>query len=107
MGTYYIQTLRSAPLAIPLLGDVTFVPSADYATVTSVTARVYAQGTTTPIVATQGLGKPPALGGTCTANMFATLSALAPGNYDVTIVETNASGSTESGVSNAFTVPLS
>lgn len=105
-AVYYIRRHRTMqPVATPL-GNVTFVPSVDHATVTSYSANVYAAGTVTPVVATQSIGKPTPQGGVITFNMAVTLNALPGGNYDVTIVATSPGGSSESGVSMVFTVPL-
>jgi hypothetical protein len=89
----------------PSVGDVTFVVSPD-PTVTDYIGKVYAQGTVTPVLASQEFGKPPAPGGVCRVNIQGILAALPAGNYDVTITAVSPGGSTESAVSNVFTVPL-
>ena len=89
-----------------VLGDVTFLPSADHATVTDYYANIYAGGTTTPVVTTQHFGHATPINGVIRVNLAGTLNALPAGNYDVTIVAVSPGGSTESAVSNVFTVPL-
>ena len=89
------------------LGDVSFTPSSDHATnVLSYEARVRAEGSST-ILATKALGKPSITSsGKIFVNMRAILSAQAPGNYTVSVAATNNDGTTDSGISNLFTVPL-
>ena len=90
-----------------VLGDLTFKPSLDHATVTDYFATVYAGGTTTPAITTVHFGKPPIFNSVITVNIASVLNALPAGNYDVTITAVSPGGSTESAVSNVFTVPLS
>lgn len=90
---------------IGALGDVTFDVPADYETVQYAEARVRAQGSGT-VVAAKLIGKPPAFNGVATCNVTALLQSLAPGDYTVSVALTNAGGTTDSAVSNAFTVPL-
>lgn len=89
------------------LGELSFRMSPDHPTVTSYEARVRSQGSST-ILATQNLGKPtPDEDGICYVNIAALLNAQAAGNYEVTVAAISPSGTTDSSVSNAFTVPLS
>jgi hypothetical protein len=105
-AVYYIRTLRSMPPPISTSkGDVSFLVSTD-PTVTSYAINVYAAGTSSPILVTVHLGLPHPIGSVITVNIASTLNALPAGNYDVTIVATNPGGSSESAVSNTFTVPL-
>lgn len=90
----------------PHTGDVTFVPSPNDATVTSYQINVYQYGTTT-IVANTNIGHPAAVGGIITVDLTTFFGTIAPGNYDVTVVAIAPGGSTESTISNAFSLPLS
>ena len=99
---------RGRPIVLRkfIAGDVTFQISPDhFTTVTSYEARIRAEGSST-VIATQNLGKPTPSGGSITVNLATILNAQAAGNYTVSIATTNASGTTDSAISNAFTVPL-
>jgi len=90
---------------VELLGDLTFTPSVD--AVLYYEARVYAEGTSSPILATQYLGVPPVdANGRCRVNILSMLNAQAPGNYDVKVAATGSGGTSESAESNVFVVPV-
>ena len=78
---------------------VTFTPSADDAVVTNYLFEVFAStanpNTAAPI-ATKNLGKPVPSGGTDTADVGATIGALAPGNYIATVAAVGTQGSSRS-----------
>lgn len=96
-------TIISSPL-----GDLTFTPPVTGGTVQYYEARVYAENTTTPILATKYLGLPNAdpVTGLITVNMATLLNSLAAGNYDVAVAAIGPGGVGTEGVSNVFTVPL-
>jgi hypothetical protein len=76
-------------------------------TVTYYEARVYAEGTTAPILATKYLGKPnAAANGFITTTIRTTLNALEDGNYEVTVAAVGPGGTTESAHGAAYAVPL-
>lgn len=88
-------------------GDLTFRAAPDHGNATNYQVRVYAGGTTTPVVARQDLLVPkPNDIGMITVNLQALLNPLSPGNYDVAVAVTTPGGTTESAASNVFTVPL-
>lgn len=90
-----------------MTGALTFTPH-DHANTDSYEARLYAQGTTTPLIDTLDLGKPdPDEFGTITVDLSSWLGGQADGNYEVHVAAINGDGETESDESNAFTVPLS
>jgi hypothetical protein len=76
--------------------------------VTYYEARVYAEGTTTPILATKYLGKPEAAAvtGLITTTIRTTLNALNAGNYEVIVAAIGPGGTTESIHAGAYAVPL-
>jgi hypothetical protein len=75
--------------------------------VTYYEARVYAEGTTTPILATKYLGKPEAAAsGLITTTIRTTLNALSAGNYEVIVAAVGPGGTTESSHAGAYAVPL-
>lgn len=87
------------------LGDVAFQPSAG--AVLYYELRIYAEGTTTPILATKYLGKPNAYAdGFIRVNCRTTFDALPAGNYDPIIAAVGAGGTDESPHGTAVTVPL-
>jgi hypothetical protein len=67
--------------------------------VNSYLLEIFAAGadpsTATPI-ATQNLGKPAVVNGECTADISATVNALAPGNYRATVAAVGSGGSSRS-----------
>jgi hypothetical protein len=90
----------------PTQRNAVFTASPDHATlVTSYLFEVFAAGanpaTATPI-ASQNLGKPAVVSGEVTADVTATINALAPGNYQATVSAVGAGGSSRSGPA-AFT----
>lgn len=89
------------------LGDVTFIPSVN--PVLYYEIRVYAQGTVTPVVATKLVSgqKADPWTGLVRVHCKTMLNALSAGNYDVTVAAIGSGGTSESSISNAFTVPLS
>lgn len=97
--------LRSAVISSPL-GNLSFTPSPD--PVLYYEARVYAEGTTTPVLATKYLGAPEADGvtGLITVNVERTLNALPAGNYEVLVAAIGAGGTSESAHVGAYAVPL-
>lgn len=88
------------------LGDLLFTPSPD--AVLYYEARVYAEGTTTPILTTKYLGVPAieAPSGQVRVNIARVLNALAPGNYEVTVAAIGSGGTSESAPTTAYVVPL-
>jgi len=88
-------------------GFVAFYASPDHATVTGYTARLRVSGNAT-VVATQALGTPtPDGNNVIIADLTSLYSGRAAGDYTVSILATDAGGSTDSAESNAFTLPLS
>lgn len=89
-------------------GEISFEASADHATIDSYLIRVYAVGTTSPVVDEIDIGKPAPDGdNVITYDLSAFLDALAPGDYVVVVcaVDNGAPG-LESDPSNTFTIPL-
>jgi hypothetical protein len=105
--TEALRVIANTVTALRNAGFVAFVASPDHnTTVTSYTARSRVSGSGT-ITTTQALGKPtPDGNGVIVADLVTTLSALAAGDYTVSILTTSAGGSTDSAESNAITVPL-
>lgn len=98
------DSVRRAPSSP--LGDLLFTPSPD--AVLYYEARVYAEGTTTPILTTKHLGLPAAdvVTGQITVNVRTMLNALAPGNYEVLVAAIVSGGTSESAHTSAYVVPL-
>jgi hypothetical protein len=86
---------------------VTFTPTVD-GTVTGYEARAYAEGTTTPVLATKWLGKPNAdpVSNLIRVNIATMLNALPPANYDVIVAAFLSGGPSESAHATAYAVPL-
>jgi hypothetical protein len=99
---------RAATVSSPI-GDVSFIPSSEPPFVTYYEARIYAEGTTTPVLATKYLGKPAAevATGKIKVNMRTTFNALPNGNYVVGIAAVGAGGTSETISDIAYAVPLS
>jgi len=99
------DALRSAVISSPI-GNLTFTPASG--TVTYYEARVYAEGTSTPILATKYLGKPnaDAVTGLIKVNAATMLNAQPPGNYEVIVAAVGPGGTTESSHAGAYAVPL-
>jgi len=93
--------------AVALLGDLTFTPSVDHATVSSYAARLYADGTSTPVLASVNIGKPTPNGSNVIrVDLLSFLNSQTPGNYLVKVVALSSGGSTESVNGDSFTVPV-
>lgn len=89
------------------LGNVSFDKSSGHVSVINYGARLYADGTSTPVLASVTLGKPqPAVNGRILVDLFTWLNSQASGDYDVRITSTDSGGTSESGASNSFTIPL-
>lgn len=88
-------------------GILTFTPSADHATVTDYTIRIYAIGTTSPVVSSRNIGKPTPDGSnnTISHDIAALIAPLAAGTYTVTVLTTSPGGSAETTGVN-FAAPL-
>ena len=103
------DALRSTIISSPL-GDLSFTPSVD--AILYYEARVYALGTSSPVLATVYLGGPPPTGpsadqtGKIKVNILRTLNALPSGNYEVRVAAIGAGGTSESTESNPFEVPV-
>jgi hypothetical protein len=97
--------LRSAVIS-PTIGNLTFTPASG--SVTYYEARVYAEGTTTPILATKYLGLPGTdpVTGLIKVNILTMMNALAAGNYEVIVAAVGPGGTTESSHAGAYAVPL-
>jgi hypothetical protein len=94
----------SATVSDPL-GDVSFTPSPGSPLYYE--ARAYAEGTTTPVLATKYLGlSAPYADGKIRVNLRTMLNALPPGNYDLIIATVGAGGTDESVHASAVVVPL-
>jgi hypothetical protein len=86
---------------------LTFTASADHATTISYEARLYASGTSTPLLDALNLGKPtPDEFDECAVDISSWLNSQDDGFYEVRVAAVNVSGSNESTESNTFTVPL-
>lgn len=98
------ESLRLSPSSP--LGDLLFTPSPG--SVLYYEARVYAEGTTTPILTTKHLGLPAAdlATGKIKVNVRTMLNALAPGNYEVLVAAIGSGGTSESAHATAYAVPL-
>jgi hypothetical protein len=82
-----------------------FDASPDHASVTNYTVRLYRYGG--PLVASQSLGVPaPDSNNDITVDITSMLETVAWGDYYTTILTTTAGGSSESGPSHVFSVPL-
>jgi hypothetical protein len=99
------DALRSAVVSSPL-GNLSFTPSPG--AVLFYEARVYAEGTPSPVLATKYLGVPDAnpVTNLITVNLATMLNALAPGNYEVLVAAVGAGGTDESAHATAYAVPL-
>ena len=87
------------------LGNVSFTPPAGE--VIYYEARIYAEGTTTPVLATKYLGKPGVgTDGKVLVNVRTMLDARPAGNYHVVIAAVGAGGTDESDPGPAYVVPL-
>jgi hypothetical protein len=87
-------------------GFLSFTKSEDHASVTNYTAQLRLSGSAT-VVDTLSLGVPtPNTYGVIVADLTALFSGKSAGDYTVSIVTTTPSGATDSGVSDAFTLPL-
>lgn len=87
-------------------GLLTFTVSPDHATVTNYTLRLRAQ-TSTAVLTSLGVGKPtPNASSICTLDLQGWLSTLSSGNYSVSVAASDAGGTTDSTLSNAFTISL-
>lgn len=88
------------------LGVLTFIASPDHASLTDYTVRVYALGTTSPVVTSRSLGVPtPDSNNEIRHDLTSMLNPLTAGNYTVTVLATSPTGSAEtSGVN--FSLPL-
>ena len=97
--------LRSAVVS-SALGNLSFSPSSG--TVTYYEARVYAEGTTTPVLATKYLGVPEAdaVTGLIKVSILTMMNALPAGNYDVIVAAIGPGGTTESPHAVAYAVPV-
>jgi hypothetical protein len=91
----------------PPLRAVVFNPSTDHDTlVKSYLVEIFAAGADPAVdrpVASQDIGKPPVVNGEVTANVTATIDALAPGNYQATVAAVGDSGMVRSNPPVAFT----
>jgi hypothetical protein len=88
------------------LGILTFAASPDHASVTAYTIRIYAHGTTSPVLASRDIGKPtPDTNNDIIHDINTLLSPLSVGNYTVTILTTSPGGSAES-AGDTFSLPL-
>ncbi len=96
-------TQRARPDA---LGDVSFNPSPDHATVTSYEARLYPYGGGT-LVSSKNFGKPVIVGGDIRVNVAVWFGQQSAGNYELKVAAISPGGTTESTVSNDFSLPLS
>lgn len=93
----------SAPLDATM---VTFVASPDHANVINYQALLRLSGNSA-VVATQDLGVPtPNAQNEIVVSLVPLYAGAAPGTYTVSILTVTTGGSTDSGVSNAFTLPL-
>src|SRR5688572_2762565 len=89
------------------LGILTFTPSTNHASVTSYTIRLYALGTTSPVVGERNIGTPsPDESNQIRHDINTMLSGLANGNYYPSILASFSSGSVES-TGQSFSLPLS
>jgi hypothetical protein len=90
----------------PTLGNLSWTPSTG--SVTYYEARVYAEGTTSPLLATKYLGLPNAdpVTGQITTTIRTTLGTLAAGNYEVLVAAIGPGGTTQSVRAGAYAVPL-
>lgn len=87
-------------------GDLAFNASPDHATVTSYTARLRVYGNAT-VVASELLGKPtPDGNNVIVVPLAGFLANRAAGTYTISILATDAGGSTDSEEGNPFTLPL-
>lgn len=87
-------------------GDIAWNPSPDHATLTSYEIRLYGYGGGS-LVATKNVGKPVIVGGDCLVNLATWFGTQAAGNYELKVAAIAPGGTTESTISNAFSLPLS
>jgi chitodextrinase len=92
----FSPTTTATTSAIPTTRTAYWAPSPDHNTlVTSYVMEIYAVGATpgvdTPL-ASQNLGKPSIVGGECSADVTATINALAAGNYHIVLGSVGAGG---------------
>lgn len=86
-------------------GDVAWNPDPDHATLTSYEVRLYPQGGGS-LVASKNVGKPVIVGGDCLVNLATWFGTQPAGNYELKVASIAPGGTTESTVSNAFSLPL-
>ncbi len=88
-------------------GILSFTASPSHALVTSYTIRVYAYGTTSPVVTSRDIGRPtPDTNNRILHDVRSLLSPLTAGNYTATILTTTTGGTAESSSGAEFSVPL-
>lgn len=91
----------------PALGDVSFTASPDHASVTNYQIRVRLAGAFSTILTAVDIGKPtPNASNVIVWNIATELTALGAGDYEVTVATTTPGGTTDSGETSAFSVPL-
>ncbi len=103
-GTSYLAPAASVVFHS---GDISWLPSADHATLTRYDVYVRLSGSST-ILLTINVGKPPVWPSTgrCYANISGPLSGLSSGNYTAAVAAVSGGGTTESTASSDFSVPL-
>ena len=96
-------TIPVPPVATP--GTVTFAASASHADVISYEARLH-QISSTAIFASTNLGKPTPVAGVITVDLTSFFALQPLGVYTLSIAAISAGGTTDSGYSNEFSLPL-
>lgn len=112
--TVMITVMPPVPLPIPspppintsANGVLSFTASANHATLTNYTVRLRQMGSST-VVDTLNIGLPtPDQTNTCYVDIKSWLNGHATGNYDVSVAAVAPGGTTDSGISNDFAVPI-
>lgn len=113
--TYTRAVIETFHLLAPHTVSVTWQPSSfvamnaspDHASVTSYTARLRTVADPGTIVDTLSLGVPtPDGSGVMIVNLASLFSGKTAGDYTVSVLTTTATGSADSALSNAFTLPI-
>lgn len=106
-GTYAVTGVALGDLPTTNDYTLTFAASPDHASVISYTLRLYASPVVAGPLTTQNIGKPtPDINGDITVDIETFVAGQPAGDYVIRVLATSGSGSTESGNSPVFSLPL-
>lgn len=104
---YAVNVRRRYVLYFDGSGVLKFTASPDHATVTNYAIRLYAYGTTSPLVTARDIGVPtPDQNNDIVHDCRTMFTALSPGNYTAQILTTTPLGSAETTAGASFSIPL-